>query len=541
MIDTESVGRERNKQHFAQRVIHQANQVLDVWQRLQYGEWSSHSLRDLREANLLLLRHAERFEQAAHCLLSQQIATCLEAIESNSGQLNSELISELNQLLQNLSSTGLSLCAHSDPTTLAQLLKPVYLALQDHPRAVYLARQLENFGLSATAFCSSDSFIQAMTDREPAAIVMDIDFCAPLHGLQLAADMRLSMEHALPLVFFSSNPPVSDIRLQAARAGGKDLLVGGLDASSLIERIDVLSRAPDYEPFKVMLIEAPESRDSQMTATLNNAGIVTLNIGEPAVALDALGEFQPDVLILDMDMPACSGPELARAMRFNDQHANLPIIYLSTRDDLDQLTDALSEGGDDFLAKPLQPGLLITVVRNRVAHARSLKSRLLRDRLTGLFNHTHTLHLLEQEQQRAQRSGLPLSFAVLDIDHFKVANDTHGYPLGDRVIKSLALFLKRRLRKSDHIGRLGGEEIAVILPDTDIANACQVLDDIRSRFAAINFSSDELALHCTFSCGIADLQEGMDVKSLARSADDALWKAKNAGRNQVICSLPQDN
>ena len=149
MIDSESVDRERIKQHFAQRVIHQANQVLDVWQRLQYGEWSSTSLNDLRQANLLLLRHAERFEQHRHCQLSRQIADCLQAIEGNSGQLNSELIATLNLLLRTLSGTGLSLSQPAEATSLPQLRKPVYLALQDHARATYLAQQLQCFGLSA--------------------------------------------------------------------------------------------------------------------------------------------------------------------------------------------------------------------------------------------------------------------------------------------------------------------------------------------------------------------------------------------------------
>ena len=184
--------------------------------------------------------------------------------------------------------------------------------------------------------------------------------------------------------------------------------------------------------------------------------------------------------------------------------------------------------------------LLAAVVKTKIERFRETQRSTRVDGLTGLLNHTASkAHLRGMVKNTSVHRALTV--AMIDIDHFKIANDTHGYPLGDRVIKSLALFLKRRLRKSDHIGRLGGEEIAVILPDTDIANACKVLDDIRSRFAEINFSSEEPDLHCTFSCGIADLQEGMDVKQLARSADDALWKAKNAGRNQVICSIAEDN
>ncbi|MDO2321512.1 diguanylate cyclase, partial [Escherichia coli] len=83
--------------------------------------------------------------------------------------------------------------------------------------------------------------------------------------------------------------------------------------------------------------------------------------------------------------------------------------------------------------------------------------------------------------------GRPLSFAMLDIDHFKQVNDRFGHPMGDRVIKGLALFLKQRLRKTDHIGRYGGEEFAVVLPDTDLDAARLVLDEIRQRFAEIHY------------------------------------------------------
>ena len=101
---------------------------------------------------------------------------------------------------------------------------------------------------------------------------------------------------------------------------------------------------------------------------------------------------------------------------------------------------------------------------------------MVRDSLTGLYNHTHILQLLEDCSFRARRENKPLSFAMLDIDHFKRVNDSHGHPMGDRVIKSLALFLKQRLRKTDFIGRYGGEEFAIVMPDTDIEAAHKLLD-----------------------------------------------------------------
>ena len=282
----------------------------------------------------------------------------------------------------------------------------------------------------------------------------------------------------------------------------------------------------------MLIVDDSRAQATHTERVLNSAGILTHTLTEPLQAMTVLADFQPDLIILDMYMPACSGTELAKVIRHNDRYVSVPIIYLSAEDDLDKQLDAMSEGGDDFLTKPIKPRHLITTVRNRAARARHLKARMVRDSLTGLYNHTHTLQLLEDARSRARRSGTPLSFAMLDIDFFKKVNDTYGHPMGDRVIKSLALFLKQRLRKTDHIGRYGGEEFAVVLPDTDAATALKVLDEIRQRFAEISYPAQPMDLSCTFSCGIAELHEGVDSKTLSKRADEALYEAKHSGRNR---------
>jgi diguanylate cyclase (GGDEF)-like protein len=123
---------------------------------------------------------------------------------------------------------------------------------------------------------------------------------------------------------------------------------------------------------------------------------------------------------------------------------------------------------------------------------------------------------------------------MLDIDHFKKVNDSHGHPMGDRVIKSLALFLKQRLRKTDFIGRYGGEEFAIVMPDTDLNAARQVLDEIRQRFAEVHYPAQPQDLCCTFSAGVVAMSNDCDSLIMAARADEALYRAKHAGRNQVL-------
>jgi diguanylate cyclase (GGDEF)-like protein len=533
MTEHPDPSRDRLKHHFAQRVIHQARQVLEVWQRLQRSEWNDAGMAELTEANLRLLRYAERFEQIEHAQLAQSIGTSLDEVVENRGRLNSTLIARLNQAMQRLSRTGLRHSDAFEQTFLPPLRKPVYLALQDAQRAERLAQQLDFFGLAAQALGDELAFRAAISERHPAAIVMDVDFAGAGAGLELANSVQEGLEQKIPLLFFSHCDTDTPTRLAAVRAGGQEFFTGSLDASRLLERIEMLTHVAQYDPYKVLIVDDSKAQATHTERVLNSAGILTHTLTEPIQAMDALAEFQPDLIILDMYMPDCNGTELAKVIRHNDRYVSVPIIYLSAEDDLDKQLDAMSEGGDDFLTKPIKPRHLIATVRNRAARARNLKARMVRDSLTGLYNHTHTLQLLEDACFRARRDEQPLAFAMLDIDHFKKVNDTYGHPMGDRVIKSLALFLKQRLRKTDHIGRYGGEEFAVVLPDTDEQSALKVLEEIRQRFAEIHYPAQPQDLSCTFSCGIAMLQPGLDGNALSKRADEALYKAKHGGRNRV--------
>ncbi|MEE4963837.1 PleD family two-component system response regulator [Pseudomonas alliivorans] len=537
MNEPEDPSRDRLKHHFAQRVIHQARQILETWQRLQKSEWSAGDMAELKDSTLRLLRFAERFEQTEHIALARDINEALNAVEANRGRLNSNVITDLNRLMQRLSRTGLRHGDRLEQTALPPLRKPVYVVLQDHERAERLAKQLEFFGLSALSLHSVSKFQTAMTHRHPAAIVMDVDFSGPGQGLKLASQVQEGLEQKLPLLFFSLNETDTPTRLAAVRAGGQEFLTGALEASSLLEKIEILTCVAQYEPYKVLIIDDSRAQATHTERVLNAAGIVTRTLLDPIQAMAELADFQPDLIILDMYMPGCTGTELAKVIRHNDRYVSVPIIYLSAEDDQDKQLDAMSEGGDDFLTKPIRPRHLITTVRNRAARARSLKARMVRDSLTGLYNHTHILQLLEDCSFRSRREGKPLCFAMLDIDHFKKVNDSHGHPMGDRVIKSLALFLKQRLRKTDFIGRYGGEEFAIVMPDTDIQSAHQVLEEIRHRFAEIHYPAQPADLFCTFSAGVVSLGVHDDSLSLAAQADSALYRAKHAGRNQVHSAL----
>jgi diguanylate cyclase (GGDEF)-like protein len=223
-----------------------------------------------------------------------------------------------------------------------------------------------------------------------------------------------------------------------------------------------------------------------------------------------------------------------------DTHVSIPIVFLSAESDLRKQLDAMSLGGDDFLTKPIVPWHLVSSVTSRIKRGRTIRALAECDSLTGLLNHTSGKKRFDAEIARAKRDGSPVSFAMLDIDHFKHVNDTYGHPTGDRVLKSLSGLLRQRLRISDSISRYGGEEFVAILPDTSSENAKKIMDAIREDFSAIKQQcEDGREFQCAFSCGISALGVVESATALINAADKALYEAKESGRNRIVIATTE--
>ncbi|MFT3735201.1 MAG: GGDEF domain-containing protein [Rhodocyclaceae bacterium] len=157
------------------------------------------------------------------------------------------------------------------------------------------------------------------------------------------------------------------------------------------------------------------------------------------------------------------------------------------------------------------------------------------DGLTGLNNRMRLDTLLTEEILRARRYERALSVMMLDVDHFKRINDTHGHLIGDAVLRQIATALRQRLRPSDEIGRFGGEEFCAILPETPLDKASLMAESLRALVQSQPFLVDETSIHLTVSIGISTLADDMQSTDLYRLADEALYRAKNSGRNRIAC------
>ncbi len=367
--------------------------------------------------------------------------------------------------------------------------------------------------------------------EEPAIVLLNAGgTTAP----QLAEQLRLLRER-----FSASSLLVHQLAddfdsLRSALAAGADFCFATGTAQPLImAKLIELCSKPQEEPYRALVVEDSLTASTSIQRTLAMIDIETEVIARPQAVLDSLTRFQPDLILMDMFMPGCTGIEAARVIRQRPEFLSIPIVYLSGDANIPMQVEALRLGGDHFLTKPYNPVVLNAVVQSKIDRYRTLRRAMERDSMTGLYNHRSAKEKLATALQQATAARQPLAVAMIDIDHFKQINDRYGHPMGDQVIRNLAWFLRQRLRKTDLIGRYGGEEFLVVLPGADAARAVQLLDRIRQDFGQIRHPSNETWCTAALSGGVSELQDGSSAEALIKQADEALYAAKHGGRNRI--------
>lgn len=252
-----------------------------------------------------------------------------------------------------------------------------------------------------------------------------------------------------------------------------------------------------------------------------------------------------DLVLCDLEMPRMDGFRFLAMMRAREEFQDVPVIILTGREDRDTKIRGLEQGASDYLTKPFDAGELVARVRVQLK-VKSLQDELKRsndmlrtlsitDPLTHLHNRRHLMEMVEKEFQRASRKGAHLSLIILDIDYFKKVNDTYGHQEGDRVLTILAEIVRRRLRSYDLAARYGGEEFVLLLPETPVHEAMAIAERLRLEVQEHIFDGSLQGQVITISLGVATYPSSRieSIDSLFRQADEALYRAKQSGRNRV--------
>jgi diguanylate cyclase (GGDEF)-like protein len=423
---------------------------------------------------------------------------------------------------------------------LQSLDRLVYLVTKDHKFASFLSQQIIHFGYFVQQVRDFKSLSNAIADHHSIAILVDIPLQGgPVEENDIFEEISEFQQSSSTLIFISDYDD-QIVRLKSLRAGGTAFFTKPVNIVGLVDKLDSLNRNTSIpQVYRVLIIEDQHPVASYYQMVLKMSGMDAQILTNSEDVLEHVREFRPDLILMDTFMPEINGVELARVIRQIDDYVSIPIIFLSSEDDFGKRIEALDLGGDDFLIKPIKASHLMAVVRSRLERSKTLRSYMVRDSLTNLLNHTAFRNVLAQEVNRCKRQNTNLALAMIDIDHFKSVNDTYGHAAGDSVIKGLSRLLQQRLRKSDIVGRYGGDEFVALLIDCDAEQALKIMEEIRIHFSEIEFYQNETrALSLTLSCGISTFPDYQTAEELSDSADQALYSAKAGNRNQIIVAKP---
>ncbi len=406
----------------------------------------------------------------------------------------------------------------------------------DQSNFLMLTRLLEEQGMVIRSARLASAGLASITEKMPKALIIVL----PLpdgSGYELVERVRALPGGQEPVIIMVCREAGFLDKVQAIHCGADGYFEVPVDWEALSQRLRYLLDRNKPGMYRVLSVEDDPDQAEFIRAVLESGGYEVKVIMDPLQFEEALLSLKPDLVLLDIMLPGITGFELARYLRQDERYATLPILFLSTQNQLDAHIESARAGGDDHLIKPIAPSLLLSAVASRLERARFLKNLLHRDGLTRLLTHGAFMEAAQGVISQCKRTVDKLAcLIILDIDRFHVINQRFGYATGDKVLTTLSNLLRQRLRQSDLVGRYGGEELIVVVEDLEEYDAVNLATRLLEDFSAIEHRApDGSSFTATFSAGVAVFDpKVMDLERWRRLAEQALTAAKAGGRNCVM-------
>ncbi|MEQ9638983.1 MAG: PleD family two-component system response regulator [Alphaproteobacteria bacterium] len=414
--------------------------------------------------------------------------------------------------------------------------------------------------------------LESVERDNPDIVLLDV-MMPGMDGFEVCRRMKenAKTEH-IPVVMVTALSDTAD-RVKGLESGADDFLTKPVNDMSLFARVRSLVRLKqmmdelrlreqtgstfgvtpteaetDNGPGKILVVEDREIYGRNLMKALEEDHDAQIVTGADE-ALDVARGVELELIIVSLTLRNTDALRLCSQLRSAEETRQIPQLVLvdDGPQDMHRLVKALELGVNDYLIRPIDRNELRARTRTQLRRKR-YEDRLranyhmsmamaVTDPLTGLYNRRYMMAHLESAMQRYTREGKPLALMILDIDHFKNVNDTHGHGAGDEVLREFAGRIVRGIRGIDLAARLGGEEFVVVMPETDLEVAGHVADRLRKSIAqpAIHSEAAGQDLSITCSIGVAETISGSpDIADLLERADRSLYAAKNGGRDRVV-------
>jgi len=414
------------------------------------------------------------------------------------------------------------------------------------------------------------SAIEAIATFHPDIVLLDV-MMPGMDGFEVCRRVKANKATAhIPIVMVTALSDASD-RVRGLDSGADDFLTKPVDDIALFARVrslvriktmsdelrlrreteaqlGALAEVDDIDTSdrlaNVLLVEDSDF-DVQAVSRGLGSSVRLVTVSDPAAALDAAGrvDLDIDLAIVSLDLKNDGGLRVASGLRAHDRTRRAPILALAEPEERELVAKSLELGVTDYLLKPIDQNELAARARTQIKrkwfqdrlHASYHRTVAMAatDELTGLFNRRYMLSHLENVLRRSAGTGRPVSVMMIDLDNFKIINDTYGHPVGDKVLAEVARRIGQSVRGVDLAARYGGEEFIVVMPDTDKAGANVVAERLRQAVAGGPIDVGGTKLNLTVSVGLAVDGPTIGAEALIKRADEALYAAKKGGRNRV--------
>ncbi|WP_119679013.1 PleD family two-component system response regulator [Indioceanicola profundi] len=449
------------------------------------------------------------------------------------------------------------------------------------PNVKLLAAKLTREYFDVVTANSGPEALERIRSHAPDIVLLDV-MMPGMDGFEVCEKIRSDPATMhIPVVMVTALSDVSD-RVRGLQAGADDFLTKPVNDVALFARVRSLVRLKmmmdewrlrestsgqlgmlvstdsmqnqSAEGARVLVVEDSAIDLDKLTETLGRDRALVKTAESCAAGLELALAEEFELVVISLTLMREDGLRLCSQLRSQERTRQVPILLLADEADMDRVAKGLELGANDYLIKPIDRNELLARTRTQVRRKRyqdrlranyeQSLSLALTDSLTGLFNRRYLSAHLPRLLDRGGGNNKPVAALLFDIDHFKVVNDSWGHGVGDEVLKDVANRASRNLRNFDLVARLGGEEFVVIMPDTDLAQASMVAERLRRRIADEPFKVSapvgEIQVTVSMGVAVADGRPGPDGRpetgdSLLRRADMALYQAKRAGRNLVIC------